>query len=130
MIENPRSGEQIDFLVDTPDLLRMRSTWSRPGHRAPPHLHPRMEEQFHVEEGWARFRVGGRVVDAVAGGSVVVPPGVVHLGWNPTQLPVTLIIEMRPALRWRAFTEMLFAGEDPDELLRAHGAEIELHVEP
>lgn len=59
MIENPRSGEQIEFLVRTPELLTMRSTWTRPGHRAVEHVHPEMEESYEVLRGRAAFRLGG-----------------------------------------------------------------------
>src|SRR3712207_8985639 len=43
-------------------------------------------------------------------GEVVAPPGVPHEAWNPTDGPVRLRIEMRPALRWRAFVERLVAA--------------------
>ncbi|TMA75228.1 MAG: hypothetical protein E6J72_17810, partial [Deltaproteobacteria bacterium] len=59
MIENRRTGEQIEFEVRTPELLVMRSTWTRPGQRAITHVHPEMEERFEILAGRAAFRIDG-----------------------------------------------------------------------
>ena len=45
---------------------------------------------------------------------------------GPADEPVTLRIEMRPALRWREFTTRFFAGDDPIELLDEYAAEVVL----
>ena len=100
MIENSRTGERIVFEVRTPELLVMRSSWTRPGRRAAAHLHPVMEERYDVLAGQAAFRIGSIERTAVAGETVVVPPGTPHLAWNPTDGIVELRITMRPALRW------------------------------
>jgi quercetin dioxygenase-like cupin family protein len=132
MIENPRSGEQIEFLIRTPELLAMATCWTRPGHRAVEHIHPEMEERFEILEGRAAFRiggvggVGGEELEAGPGEVVVVAPGTRHLAWNPTDAPVRLRIEMRPALRWAEFTERFFAGDDPAELLEEYSREVTL----
>jgi quercetin dioxygenase-like cupin family protein len=127
VIENPRTGERIEFLIRTPELLAMHATWTRPGHRAIEHIHPEMEESFTVLAGRASIRVGGPdgvEHDAGPGDVVVVAPGTRHLAWNPTDGPVELRIEMRPALRWAEFTERFFAGEDPFALLAEFSREI------
>lgn len=126
MIENPSTGEQVEFVLETPELLAMRSTWTRPGHRAHEHVHPEMEERFEILEGRAAFRIDGEEREAVAGDVVVVAPGSRHLAWNPTDAPVRLAIEMRPALRWSEFTRRLFAGEDASRLLREFAREVAL----
>ncbi|MGN6695197.1 MAG: cupin domain-containing protein [Aquihabitans sp.] len=129
MIENPQTGEQVEVLGESEACLRMRVTWPRPGHRAIEHLHPGMEERFEVVEGRFAVRVdgaGGTVVEGGPGTTVAVPAGTVHLAWNPTDEPVVLIIEMRPALRWREFVERLFAGEDAIGLLDEFSAEVAL----
>jgi mannose-6-phosphate isomerase-like protein (cupin superfamily) len=126
VIENERTGEQVEFLVETPALLRMAVTWTRPGRRAVRHAHPRMEERWEVLEGRAAFEVDGVLVEAGAGSSVVAPQGRPHLAWNPTDQPVRLLIEMRPALRWAEFTRRFFGGEDPAGLLREFADEIVL----
>jgi len=120
VIENPRSGEQVEFLIRTPELLAMHTTWTRPGHRALEHIHPEMEESFHVLTGRAAFRIDGpdgTETEAGPGDVVIVGPGTRHLAWNPTDGPVELRIEMRPALRWAEFTERFFRGDDPALLL-------------
>jgi hypothetical protein len=43
MIENARTGEIVEFVVETPELLRMEVTWTEPGPRAVRHAHPGMD---------------------------------------------------------------------------------------
>lgn len=126
MIENPRTGEQVEFEVRTPELLVMHSVWTRPGHRAVAHIHPEMEERFDILVGQAAFRMNGVERIAGAGEVVIAPPGTAHLAWNPTDRPVHLRITMRPALRWAEFTERLFAGEDAARLLGEFSREVTL----
>ena len=126
MIENPRTGEQITFEVRTPERLVMRSTWTRPGRRAATHVHPEMEERYEILEGRAAFQIGDAERTAGPGEIVVVPPGTPHLAWNPTDNPVELRIIMTPPLRWAAFVERLFAGEDAAVLLAEFAREIRL----
>lgn len=126
MIENPRTGEQVEFELRTPEKLVMQSTWTRPGQRAVAHVHPEMEEHYEVLEGTAAFRIGGVEFRAVAGEHVTVPPDTAHLAWNPTEERVRLRITMRPALRWAEFTERFFAGEPAGALLAEFHREIVL----
>jgi quercetin dioxygenase-like cupin family protein len=126
MIENPRSGEQIEFVSSAPELLVMLATWTRPGHRALEHVHPHMEERFEVIGGAAAFCIDDEHRDAAPGDVVVVAPGSRHRAWNPRSAPVRLRIEMRPALRWQEFTERLFAEEQPATLLEQFRREVTL----
>jgi quercetin dioxygenase-like cupin family protein len=126
VIEHPRTGEQVTFVVRSPELLAMDVCWPRPGQRAIEHVHPGMEERWTVVEGRAAFRIAGVESEAGPGETVVAPPGTPHLAWNPTGEPVRLRIEMRPALRWAEFTERFFAGDDPGALLDEYAAEIRL----
>jgi quercetin dioxygenase-like cupin family protein len=126
VIENPRTGEQVERIAETPEVLTMITTWTRPGHRATEHIHPIMEERFEVLEGRAAFRIDGVEIEAAAGSFVVAPPGRRHLAWNPTDEPVRLRIEMRPALRWWSFTTRFFAGDDPIALLDEYRDEVAL----
>lgn len=126
MIENARTGEQVEFETRTPECLVMLSTWTRPGQRAIEHLHPEMEEHYEIVEGTAAFRIAGVESTAARGEHMVVPPGTPHLAWNPTQHPVRLRITMRPPLRWADFTERLFSGEPPGPLLAEFRREIQL----
>lgn len=126
MIENPRTGEQIEFVLETPELLRMLVTWPTSGARSIRHAHPGMEERWEVLGGRAAFEVDGVLVEAGPGSWVTAPRGRPHLAWNPTDEPVRLRIEMRPALRWAEFVRQLFAGEDPIGLLEEYSEEIVL----
>jgi quercetin dioxygenase-like cupin family protein len=124
-VTNPATGEQVTFVSETPGLLVMDVVWPRPGHRAAEHVHPEMEERYEVVAGTAAFKIGGEERTAGPGETVTVPPGTRHLAWNPTDEPVRLRIEMRPALRWSAFVQRLFSGgEDPAALLREFSREI------
>ena len=126
MIENPRSGERVEFVSETSEALTMLTTWTRPGHRIAEHIHPNMEERFEVLEGRAAFRVDGIEIVATAGEIVIARPGSRHLAWNPTDAPVRLKIEMRPGLRWAEFTRRFFQGDDPMQLLHEYNAEVVL----
>jgi mannose-6-phosphate isomerase-like protein (cupin superfamily) len=126
MIENPRTGEQVEIELHTPERLVMHSTWTRPGHRAVEHVHPEMEERFDILEGTAAFRIQGVERTASAGDVVVVPPGTPHVARNPPDVAVRLRITMTPALRWAEFTRRLFAGEDAAALLREFAREVVL----
>jgi len=126
VIENPRTGERIVFEVRTPELLVIRSTWTRPGRRAAAHQHPAMEERYEIRAGRAAFLIAGVEHTAGPGEIVVVPPGMPHLAWNPTDDVVDLRITMRPALRWAEFVERLFTGADPAMLLCEFEREIRI----
>lgn len=129
-IENPATGERITFVRTAAEtggeLLVMDDVWTRPGQRTAEHVHPEMEERWTIVSGRAAFRIGEVELEAGPGETVVAPAGVPHLAWNPTGGEVRLRIEMRPALRWEEFTERLFAGEPPLELLREFSREVSL----
>jgi quercetin dioxygenase-like cupin family protein len=126
VIENTRTGEVVEFRAETPHVLVMDVTWTRPGHRAVEHLHPEMEERFEILSGQAHFLVDEREIAALEGDVVVVPPGTRHVAWNASDDQVHLRIEMRPSLRWREFTTRLFAGENPEVLLKEFEREVRL----
>ena len=128
-VENPATGERVTFVRTAADtggeLLELELEWPRPGQRAPEHVHPEMEERYEVVEGRAAFRIDGEERFGEVGDVVTVPPGVRHLAWNPTDDPVRLKVEFRPALRWEEFVVRLFSGsEDPRELLKEFSREI------
>ena len=112
-IVNPVTGERIVFVRTAADtggeLLEFDDFWTRPGHRAPEHVHPKMEESWEVFRGSPCFRIGQEEIRAVAGDLVVAPPGVAHMGWNAGDDEVYVRVRMRPALRWEDFMVKLFA---------------------
>ncbi len=117
--ENPASGEVVEVLSESDELLVMQVTWPRPGHRAVAHVHPGMQERWQVVEGRAAFEIDGVETRLAPGEDVVAEAGQRHLAWNPTDEKVVLRIEMRPALRWVEFVRRPFGGEPPLELLKA-----------
>jgi quercetin dioxygenase-like cupin family protein len=128
-VVNPATGERVTFVKTAADtggeLLELELVWSRPGQRAPAHVHPEMEERYEVLEGTAAFRIGDEERTARAGEVVTVPPGTTHLAWNPTDVRVRLKVEFRPALRWEEFVVRLFAGDEPiPDLMREFRREI------
>jgi quercetin dioxygenase-like cupin family protein len=126
VVVNEATGERVTFESETPELLTMLVEWPRPGRRAAEHIHPGMTETWHVLDGTAGFLVDGVEVQGGSGTTVVAPAGRRHLAWNAGEGPARLRIEMRPALRWRAFTTRFFAGEDPIALLAEFSDEITL----
>ena len=139
---NSLTAERIVFRKTAEEtdgaLLEMDDYWEAPGHRAPEHIHPQMQERWEVIAGCARFRIDGVERSAGPGEVVIAPPGVRHMAWNPGTESVHLRIQMRPALRWETFVERLFAllsgpmgstaeaGEALLELMRGFPAEIAL----
>src|SRR4051794_27283103 len=127
-VVNPATGERVRFVQTAADtggeLLEMELVWPRPGKRAPAHVHPEMEERYEVLEGAAAFRIGGEERTAGPGEIVMVPPGTTHLAWNPTDQPVRLKVEFRPALCWEEFVVRLFAGDPVPDLMREFAREI------
>src|SRR3954466_15448061 len=105
---NPATGERVTFVKTAADtggeLLELELVWPRKGRRAPAHVHPEMEERYEVLEGAAAFRIGEHPEPtATEGDTVTVPPNTTHEAWNPTDQPVRLRVEFRPALRWEEF---------------------------
>ncbi len=109
---NPLTSERIVFLRTAAEtdgeLLEMDDFWTQPGHRAPEHVHPQMQERWEVREGTARFRIAGVEQTAGPGEIVVADAGLAHLAWNPTEEPVHLRVQLRPALGWEDFVSQLF----------------------
>lgn len=141
-LSNALTAERIVFRKTAEEtngaLLEMDDFWDAPGHRAPEHIHPQMQERWEVIAGTACFRIDGVQRSAGPGEVVIAPPGVRHMAWNPGAEPVHLRIQMRPALRWELFVERLFgvlsrfAAGTPEadgavlELVREFPAEIAL----
>lgn len=140
-VRNEATGETVRFARTAGEtggeLLVMEAHWTDPGHVTPTHIHPAMEERWHVIEGEVGFRIGDEETVAGPGKSVTAPAGVRHTNWNSAGVPALMRIEMRPPLRWEEFVRQLFAlaseGLEGDqaqrsveELLTEFAAEIEL----
>jgi mannose-6-phosphate isomerase-like protein (cupin superfamily) len=107
-IVNPVTGLRITWLKTGPDVLEWEDDYPRQGLRVAPHVHPGMEERWHVLEGTVRFRIGEDEHELGAGESVAAAPGTTHAAWNVTD-GARMRVSMTPALRWAEVVEQLFA---------------------
>jgi mannose-6-phosphate isomerase-like protein (cupin superfamily) len=107
-IVNPATGEEITWLRVDDEVLEWEDAWTRPGHRAAPHVHPTMTERWEVIEGNAAFEIDGHRSTLGPGESSTARAGVPHEGWNPTDRPVRLRVTMTPPARWAEVVEKLF----------------------
>ena len=103
--------EQIEFLATSVDtngeLVRCRVTVA-PGRLAPPeHSHPSQEERFTVERGRLGYILGEARLEAGEGEVAVIPPGTNHTFWNAGADELSVVAEVRPALRFADFTETI-----------------------
>ena len=68
-----------------------------PGFYTGDHVHSRIEESFYVVEGEFQIRAGDRMVRAVPGDFVLVPPGVAHGFGTPDGGPGKILVLVSPA---------------------------------
>lgn len=131
-LENPATGQVIEVLEHTDDVLVMRSTYPAGGAPAPPHLHPTQNEHFEVLSGAVVATVGGERRELEEGDVLDLPAGTTHdFGGHPDR-DGTVRWEVRPPQRTLAFFEALFGlanQTDPDpadfgRIVADHEAEI------
>ena len=128
---NPVTGERIVFhrrAADTGgEVLEMTIFMAPGGFIATPHIHPEQEERFTV--GGAPVMVqAGRVEQLYQPGEVVVvPAGVAHNWWNPSETEAATLVELRPALDAETMFETFF-GLARDGKVNAKGMPNPLHM--
>ena len=107
-VEDPALRQRHRFSRSTdPDggeVLHVE-TWIEPGGGVPPHVHPAMEERFHVLEGRASFLAGRTWLEAGPGEVVVVPPGTRHAYRNRSDAPAHIRCDVRPPSSLQEFLE-------------------------
>lgn len=112
-IENPRSGERIEFHVTGAEsdgkYFKGRILLAPNGVGPPEHVHAVIEERFHVVTGRLSPRVAGSQGTYGPGEEIVVPPGTPHRWWNDTAEAVELDFHISPALPLDRFLESVFA---------------------
>jgi quercetin dioxygenase-like cupin family protein len=112
-IRNPVTGERIVFLAtsrQTRGEAVVIETQVEPGGCvAAAHVHPSQEERFSVLAGRVGFKVGRERIVAVAGDTVIVPPGAPHRFWNAGDGVARFVCEIRPALQFESLLETMFA---------------------
>ena len=108
-IENPLVGHEFRYFRDRFRILESsRDTddgslrgdyFAAPRANVPEHVHHPWEDCFEVLSGTLGLRVGGQELTLGPGQSAVVPPGVSHAWWNPSdEEEVRYLVEIRPGL--------------------------------
>jgi len=109
---HPITGERIVFRKRSREtggeLLEMNLYLAPGGSIATPHVHPHQEERFEISGAPVMFRIGREVRLLQPGEVAVVPPGVPHVWWNPSQAEASTLVQFRPALDTETFFETFF----------------------
>jgi len=109
---HPVTGERIVFRRRSRDtggeLLEMSLYLAPGGFIAAAHVHPNQEERFEVEGAPVMFRVAGKERLYQPGEIAVVPAGVPHVWWNPSEQEAATLVQFRPALDTETFFETFF----------------------
>jgi quercetin dioxygenase-like cupin family protein len=108
IVEDPALRQRYSFQRSTDDdggeVLHV-DTWVDPGGGVTPHVHPAMEERFHVLAGRPSFLAGKRWKTAAPGDEVVVPAGVRHAYRNDGDEVAHFRCDVRPPSSLQAFLE-------------------------
>ncbi len=115
-IVNPRTGQRMTFITDSPDLLEIESVSPPTATPEPEHIHPLQESGCHVAGGTLRFHVAGEERIVTAGESITIPAGTPHRFANDGAEDAQWLGWFRPALKTRAFFETLFALAEDGKL--------------
>jgi quercetin dioxygenase-like cupin family protein len=108
VVEDPVLRQRLSFSrtadEDGAEVLRVE-IWLDPGGGVPPHIHPAMEEQFHVLAGHPSFLAGRKWRTAAPGETVVVPAGTRHAYRNRGDEAAHVVCEARPPSSLQEFLE-------------------------
>jgi quercetin dioxygenase-like cupin family protein len=102
VLHNPVSGEYARVVEHTLERV-VGELLAVPGAAvAGPHVHPGQQERFEVVDGVMGYRRGDQSGELRAGGSVTVPPGVVHDWWNAGDSDLRARVTVIPPGRFAA----------------------------
>jgi quercetin dioxygenase-like cupin family protein len=128
---HPVTGERIVFRKRAREtggeFLELNLYMAPRGFIAAPHIHPNQEERFEISGAEVMFRVGGVERLYKPGEVAVVPAGVAHAWWNPSETEVATLIRFTPALDTETFFETFF-GLAADGKVNAKGMPSPLQV--
>ena len=112
ILEHPVTGERIIFRKTAKDtggeLLQAEVIMKPHGFVAAEHVHPVQEERYEVLRGSVKFRVNGAESELQAGKIATVPQQTPHIWWNDGDQEASVLVEVRPALRFEEFFETFF----------------------
>jgi quercetin dioxygenase-like cupin family protein len=99
IVEDPTLRQRYEFSrstdADGGEVLHVE-IWVDPGGGVTPHVHPAMEERFHVLEGAPSFLAGRKWSTAAPGDEVVVPAGTRHAFRNDSGAVAHFRADVRP----------------------------------
>jgi len=112
MIEDPALRQRYSFSrstdADGGEVLHV-DTWIDPGGGVTPHVHPAMEERFHVLAGHPSLLAGREWARHAPGDEIVVPAGLRHAYRNDDDAPAHMRADVRPPSSLQAFLEEVAA---------------------
>jgi quercetin dioxygenase-like cupin family protein len=103
LIEDPVFNYRLRFHPVKGAVLKMDVFVDPGGGVSIPHFHPSLEERFEVARGRATFTADGEKIEAGAGETVVVAPGVRHSFRNTGDEEAHIVCEAEPAMDLQAF---------------------------
>jgi mannose-6-phosphate isomerase-like protein (cupin superfamily) len=108
VFDNPVTGERATIRLGTRetrgDRLVVDLELRGAGFGSPLHLHPSIHERLRVVSGSVGVSIAGIVSVAELDKTIEIPPGVPHQFWNAGIVEAKLIMDIRPANRFEAFT--------------------------
>jgi quercetin dioxygenase-like cupin family protein len=108
IVEDPVLRQRFSFRRTTDEdggeVLHI-DTWVDPGGGVTPHIHPAMEERFHVLAGRPSFLAGRKWQTASPGDTVMVPAGLRHAYRNTGDEIAHIVCEARPPSSLQEFLE-------------------------
>lgn len=107
-LDNPVTGESMRILESTAQAFKARYSLAPHAENPGEHFHPHKEQFISVLSGEMHLRIGGKHRVVRAGETAAVPVGARHFQWNPCDVEVVVIEELRPAGRIHDFFEVLF----------------------
>jgi mannose-6-phosphate isomerase-like protein (cupin superfamily) len=107
-ITNPRTGQRMTFISQSPDELQIDSVNPPTDVPAPLRLHPQQETDCRVLSGTLLFDVGGERRTVTAGQTITVPAGTPYCFHIEGSEDAHSIQSFRPALNTADFFETYF----------------------
>lgn len=111
-LADPVTGERIVFRKRSRDtageLLEVTLYSSPTGFVPSAHLHPNQEERLEIRGAPMTIRIGDDERIYEPGEVAIVPPGVPHVVFNPTDQHITALMQFRPALDTETMFETYF----------------------
>ena len=113
------SGQPLAFLVTGEDSRHTSMfEWTMPARFSTGlHVHRVQEETFYVLDGECEWQIGDRLVRALPGTYVFIPPGVPHNIANPSDRPARVLMTVSPPGHEHYFEElakMVVSGARPN----------------